>query len=610
MIEFLRRAIRSWVAKALLGLLVLSFAVWGIEGVGSGFSTRVATVGDQVVEAEVFASVLSRERQRFGLDNTQIRPMGLDRFVLARMVREAALDDAAARLGLSAPDEAVARQVRGEAAFQVAGQFDATQYQNAVRRAFRSVGAYEETVRRSIASGLISQSAAAASAPPGAAAAMVAFREERRLFDALTLDADALGIEVAEPDDAALEAFLSERGAQFQTPERRDVAWLRVDPARLAGEIDEAELRQLYDDRRRDFVREERRAVDQIVYATLPEAQAARDRLDAGEGFDALLAEKGLSRADAALGFVEQGELPDARGPAAFALSGPGVAGPAQTATGFALMSVTEIEPADVVPFEDVREGLAAELAARLGGPEADRVAETAEDLRAGGATLEEVAQELALPFGRVEGATATGPAPDGVPEDAFLEEAFAARQGAERDLIRLGDGGYLAVRVDAVTPAATPPLADIRPAVAAAWRADRRRAALAEAAEALAARLAAGETLAALAEEHGRPVEPVGPLRRRDPDPRLGEAARARLFAAEPGAVAATAGAQSATVAVLREVLPPEGAEAVVGALAQALAGSVAQDQLEYLGRALEAEAGVAINPAVVESVLSQLGA
>ena len=72
----------------------------------------------------------------------------------------------------------------------------------------------------------------------------------------------------------------------------------------------------------------------------------------------------------------------------------------------------------------------------------------------------------------------------------------------------------------------------------------------------------------------------------------------------------AVTAGAQSATVAVLREVLAPEGGAAMEEAIAQALAGSVAQDQLEYLGRALEAEAGVAINPAVLESVLSQLGA
>ncbi|MEM0943428.1 MAG: SurA N-terminal domain-containing protein, partial [Pseudomonadota bacterium] len=32
MLEFFRRGVKTWVAKALLGLLILSFAVWGIGG--------------------------------------------------------------------------------------------------------------------------------------------------------------------------------------------------------------------------------------------------------------------------------------------------------------------------------------------------------------------------------------------------------------------------------------------------------------------------------------------------------------------------------------------------------------------------------------------------
>ena len=38
MLEFLRRGVKSWVAKALLLLLIASFAVWGISDV---FSVRV-----------------------------------------------------------------------------------------------------------------------------------------------------------------------------------------------------------------------------------------------------------------------------------------------------------------------------------------------------------------------------------------------------------------------------------------------------------------------------------------------------------------------------------------------------------------------------------------
>ena len=47
MITFMRRLASTWVAKALFVLLVLSFAVWGIEDVVRkiGRDTAVATVG-------------------------------------------------------------------------------------------------------------------------------------------------------------------------------------------------------------------------------------------------------------------------------------------------------------------------------------------------------------------------------------------------------------------------------------------------------------------------------------------------------------------------------------------------------------------------------------
>ena len=154
-----------------------------------------------------------------------------------------------------------------------------------------------------------------------------------------------------------------------------------------------------------------------------------------------------------------------------------------------------------------------------------------------------------------------------------------------------------------------TPPLEAIRDAVAADWRRAWAEGALAEAAEAARARVAGGEALAAVAADLGATVEPIGPLRREDPDPRLGPEARAVLFAAEPGAVAVTVSGASATVAVLRAIALPEN-PAARASVAQTLAASLAADQLEYLGRALEAEAGVDVNRQAIEAALAQIGA
>ncbi|TVQ57632.1 MAG: hypothetical protein EA355_03925 [Rhodobacteraceae bacterium] len=619
MLDLLRRGVRSWVAKVLLGLLVASFAVWGIGDIGAGFSTRVATVGDRAVEADAFARRLRSEQQRFGLDPSMIRASGLDRFVLAGLVREAALAEAAAGLGVSAPDSAVARTVRSDPSFLVGGQFDATQYQNAVRRVYPSVGAFEETVRRSLASALISEAALlGATPPPGMAEAIARFSEERRVFDILTLTADAHAGETPEPDDAALAAHLEAHPERFTDPERRDVTWLHIDLAALARgvEVPEEEVRALYEEERDRLATPERRAVDQIVFDEAAAAEAALARIEAGEtDFDGLLAERGLTRRDASLGVVTRRDLRGERADVAFRDPAPGVVGPAPAAGGFALLDVREITPGSEVPFETVRDDLAAELGAERARPEADRIAEAVEDLRAGGATIEEAAGEFDLAFGRIAGLAGDGSLPGGaradglVASDAFLDEAFAAEPGAERRMAFAPDGGYFLVRVDAVTPPATPPLDAIRDRVAEDWRAEARRAALAEAAEGARARIAEGESVEAVAADLGVTPGQAGPIRRQDPEPRIGETARAALFAGEPGTVAVTATPARAVVAVLREVRPADDAGALAGSIRRALAASVAEDQAELLGRALEDAAGVRFNPSVLDSVISQVG-
>jgi peptidyl-prolyl cis-trans isomerase D len=613
MLDFLRRAVRSWVAQVLLGLLVVSFAVWGVGDIASGGSTRVAKVGEQSVSAETYAAVLRREQQRYALDPTQIRPTGLDQLVLARLVREAALDDVVAALGVSAPDEAVARQVRAEPAFQVAGAFDPQQYAAVIRRNFPSVAAYEETVRRSIASGaVIDLALGGVGAPPEMAETMIRWRDERRSFDALTIGAADLGAVVADPTDAELQAYLDANAVRFEAPERRTVAWAHIDPATLAGEIAEDDLRALYDTRRATYVQPETREIDQIVYADEAAAQSARSRLDAGAAdFDALLAERGLSRADASLGAVAAADLPDARAEAAFALAAPGVAGPARTATGWALLDVRAIEPGGETAFDAVRDSLRDELAAERGRPEADRQAEAALDLLAGGATLEEIAAELGLTVATAEGVTREGQGVSGPPSfQSFRDAAFASAAGETLDPVRTQQGGYLLLRVDAVQDRLTPPLESIRELVALSWRDEATARALADKAEAFVARLAAGETLEALAAETGGWLSAIGPLRRIDPEPRLSDTARDALFSGPVGTAAVSAAGDGATIAVLRAILPPETPEAEAQALRDALAQSLAQDQLEYLGRALESRAGVSINPQTVEAVLSQIGA
>ena len=53
MLDVFRRASKGWTAKILMGLLVLSFGIWGIADVFRGFSTdALATVGGRKISVE------------------------------------------------------------------------------------------------------------------------------------------------------------------------------------------------------------------------------------------------------------------------------------------------------------------------------------------------------------------------------------------------------------------------------------------------------------------------------------------------------------------------------------------------------------------------------
>ena len=85
MLDTLRRAAQSWLAKLLLIVLVLSFGVWGISGtMFQGAGNSIVTVGDTRVTQNEFLlaynrqiSLISQQLQRY-ISREQARPMGVE----------------------------------------------------------------------------------------------------------------------------------------------------------------------------------------------------------------------------------------------------------------------------------------------------------------------------------------------------------------------------------------------------------------------------------------------------------------------------------------------------------------------------------------------------
>ena len=78
MLSVLRESVGGWVAKIFIGLLALSFAVWGIADVFSGYrGTALAVVGEQEITVDEFNFAFQRSirtlSQRLGQNLTLAR---------------------------------------------------------------------------------------------------------------------------------------------------------------------------------------------------------------------------------------------------------------------------------------------------------------------------------------------------------------------------------------------------------------------------------------------------------------------------------------------------------------------------------------------------------
>jgi len=227
---------------------------------------------------------------------------------------------------------------------------------------------------------------------------------------------------------------------------------------------------------------------------------------------------------------------------------------------------------------------------------------EEIDDLLAGGATLEEIADSTPMILGTID---YTLTSEDGIAGyDSFRNVAEAVTETDFPELTNLSDGGLFALRLDEIVPPTLPPLAEIADEVAEGWTATALRAAVAERAQDLVGQLAMGARLEDLGEVAAERL-----IRRQDLLPDLPPTTAAQVFQLEsvgdivmiPGAEAALIVRLDAINAAARDA--PDSA-ILLQIVSRTIAQSMAQDIFEAYGQAVQSDAGITTNSAVINSV------
>ena len=605
------------VVWAILALLILALGGFGIGSFGGTIRT-VATVGEAEVTTNDYARALQNESARLAQASggafppEAMRALGLDRQVLDRLVAVAALENEAAEMDLSVGDVAVAEAIRANPAFAAtSGGFDREGYAFVLRNANLTEAAFEARTRADLARGVLQAAVLGGVAGSGDQARLLAeYVGETRAATVAEVGLDRLPEPVGAPNDEDLAVFYDLQSARFERPERKrlTVAWLRPEAVADGLDVPEAEIVALYEGSD-DYVRPARVLAERLAFADAAAAEAALAAIVGGETtFDALVAERGLTLEDVDQGELSADDVAPEVAEALFALTGPGIAGPVPTDLGPALFRVNAVLAASTTPLEEVRDDLRREIAAERAARAVDERRDALDDALAGGATLEELADEGL----EVTTLDWSAEASEGIAGfAAFRDAAAAVEEGDFPELIELDDGGLAALRVDAVLPAEVPPLEEIREEVAAAWTVATTRDALHDQARADAEALRGGATFEAL----GLTPMPRADLRRGVPMAGLPASLTEAAFAlSEAGEVEAVIG-DDVTAYVVRvdaieapDLAGGEGAD-LLAALEGQLAQGAAADLFEAYGQAVQARTGVSVNTQAVQAVTAQIG-
>ncbi|WP_417514224.1 SurA N-terminal domain-containing protein [Marinobacter sp.] len=514
MLQDIRENSQGTIAKIIIGLLVVSLSIWGMDAIVGGFSgePEVATVnGEDITEREFLRVVQMESQRRLSAmerpDPAMLNEDQIRKDVLDSLVQEQVLIQDASAQGLALNDADIDALITQMPQFQVDGQFNRDRFVASVRNLGMGVGEFREAMRKQYVvnqiRGGIMQSGLVADAN---AAQLLRIQNQTRSFRVVQIPASAVsdGVEVT---DAEIEAFYEENKSAFRQPEQVDAAYITLSLGALAEkiEISQEDLEAYYAQRAGDLAREERRASHILIEDGADAEQtiaSIQERLEAGESFEELAQEFSVDTVSAKeggdLGYAGRGVYDEAFEEALFALEEGEVSGSVKTSFGMHLIRLDDIRRSEVPALEELEQQLRTELARERAQEKYAEVRSELADSAYAADDLAGPAKELGLEIRVAEGVTIEGgQAPfdhAGLVRQLFSEDVLES--GYNTELIDVGDNVSVVARAREYREAQQLPLADVRDMIRSNLEARKIREVLDERAQSIVASLEKGESL------------------------------------------------------------------------------------------------------------------
>ena len=404
MLSRIRDRASGWIAWAIVILISIPFALWGINSYFEGASKVIIATAEGIeIDQQLYRQALAQQQRTLvqlvgrDLDPEFFVSEGFKRQVVDQLIDETLQGAYIRSRGYRISDRELNWQIQAIPAFRTDGIFDSARYHDLVGRAGLTVTGFEEQQRRQAAfnqveSGIVATAFVSDSSTDNLLRLLRQERDARYVvldltnyWDQVTVTDDDIGAQYQENSD------------RYYLPADTQVDYLVLSIEALAGELalEEEEIRRAYDASADRFVQPESRSVRHVLVSVdegAGETAVGTARVKAtelvarargGADFSALAEthsdDAGSARRGGDLGVIQPGTMPASFEEAAESLLEGQISDPIRTRYGFHVIQVTRLNEETLESYDEVRDLIATEIKRR----EAEfRFVEMAEDLR------------------------------------------------------------------------------------------------------------------------------------------------------------------------------------------------------------------------------------
>lgn len=379
MLLAIREKVQGWIAWTIVVLLIVPFALWGIDQYTSGEKTViVAEVNGETISATEFLQLYNRQRLRLQQQfadmydqvvvDEELRSQVLDALVDSRLIKQWAQTE-----GLIISDQQLASMIQAADVFQENGVFSPTVYQNILNRNGLTVVGFELEQRQFlIESQFKTLTANSTFMTASELERLYQLQNQRRYIDYLRMDQRVFRKKI-QISDEQLTNYYAENASNFLVPEKVVVDFVTLSQEEIAKEVN------ITDDQALEFYQaniglfnqpEARRARhilirgdEEIAREKMAEVQA---KLAAGEAFEELAKnyseDPGSAVNGGDLDFFEQGMMVPEFDQVVFSMQVGQTSDVVKTDFGLHLIQLTDIREQQAQPYEEIAEEVKQQL--------------------------------------------------------------------------------------------------------------------------------------------------------------------------------------------------------------------------------------------------------